>query len=85
VLLSMLRRGRSRVGRSVARSERIGELYDICRDAVRQKRPLLELLLENKEIAGAMSRTELEVLCDPANYLGQAGTMVDRVLARTSS
>jgi 3-carboxy-cis,cis-muconate cycloisomerase len=57
-------------------------VYDICREAVRQKRPLLELLLENKEIAGAMSRSELEALCDPANYLGQAGVMVDRVLAR---
>jgi 3-carboxy-cis,cis-muconate cycloisomerase len=57
-------------------------VYDICREAVRQKRPLLELLLENKEIASAMSRSELEALCDPANYLGQAGVMVDRVLAR---
>jgi 3-carboxy-cis,cis-muconate cycloisomerase len=57
-------------------------VYDICREAVRQKRPLLGLLLENKEIASAMSRSELEALCDPANYLGQAGVMVDRVLAR---
>ena len=57
-------------------------VYDICREAVRQKRPLLELLLENKEIASAMSRSELEALCDPVNYLGQAGVMVDRVLAR---
>ena len=57
-------------------------MYDICREAVRQKRPLLELLLENKEIASAMSRSELEALCDPVNYLGQAGVMVDRVLAR---
>jgi 3-carboxy-cis,cis-muconate cycloisomerase len=28
-----------------------------------------------------MSRAELAKLCDPANYLGQAGEMVDRVLA----
>jgi 3-carboxy-cis,cis-muconate cycloisomerase len=28
-----------------------------------------------------MSRAELSRLCDPANYLGQAGEMVDRVLA----
>ena len=26
-----------------------------------------------------MSKAELEKLCDPANYLGQAGEMVDRV------
>jgi 3-carboxy-cis,cis-muconate cycloisomerase len=50
----------------------------------RQKRPLLELLLDNKEIAAVINRAELEALCDPANYLGQAGIMVDRVLARIS-
>ena len=43
--------------------------------------PLAELLAENKEIANHMSRTEIDKLCDPANYLGQAGEMVDRVLA----
>jgi hypothetical protein len=32
-------------------------VYDICREAVRQRRPLLELLLENKEITSAMSRS----------------------------
>ena len=44
-------------------------------------RPLAELLAENKEITKHMSRDELAKLCDPANYLGQAGEMVDRVLA----
>jgi 3-carboxy-cis,cis-muconate cycloisomerase len=59
-------------------------IYDICREAVRQKRPLLDLLLENSEITTAISRTDLAALCNPANYLGQAGVMVDRVLARMS-
>jgi 3-carboxy-cis,cis-muconate cycloisomerase len=27
-----------------------------------------------------MTKSELAKLCDPANYLGQAGEMVDRVL-----
>jgi 3-carboxy-cis,cis-muconate cycloisomerase len=44
-------------------------------------RPLADLLAENKEIAKHMSKAELAKLCDPANYLGQAGEMVDRVLA----
>jgi 3-carboxy-cis,cis-muconate cycloisomerase len=44
-------------------------------------RPLADLLAENKEIAKHMSKAELQKLCDPANYLGQAGEMVDRVLA----
>lgn len=59
-------------------------VYDICREAVRQNRPLLDLLVENGEIIAAMSSAELAALCDPANYLGQAGVMVDRVLARMS-
>jgi 3-carboxy-cis,cis-muconate cycloisomerase len=56
-------------------------VYDICREVVKTGRPLAELLSENKEIAKHMGKAELEKLCDPANYLGQAGEMVDRVLA----
>ena len=56
-------------------------VYDICREAIRQKRPLLDLLAQNGEITKHLSRAELAELCDPANYLGQSGVMVDRVLA----
>jgi 3-carboxy-cis,cis-muconate cycloisomerase len=56
-------------------------VYDICRQVVATGRPLVELLAENKEIAEHLNRGQLEKLCDPANYLGQAGEMVDRVLA----
>jgi 3-carboxy-cis,cis-muconate cycloisomerase len=55
-------------------------VYDICREAVKQKRPLLDLLCENVEISAHLDRPALARLCDPANYLGQSGTMVDRVL-----
>jgi 3-carboxy-cis,cis-muconate cycloisomerase len=56
-------------------------VYDICRKMVATGRPLADLLGENEEIAKHMSKAELAKLCDPANYLGQAGEMVDRVLA----
>ena len=56
-------------------------VYDICREAIRQDRSLIELLQENAEITRYVDAPTLERLCDPANYLGQAGTMVDRVLA----
>jgi 3-carboxy-cis,cis-muconate cycloisomerase len=56
-------------------------VYDICRKVVATGRPLADLLAENEEIARHMSKAELVKLCDPANYLGQAGEMVDRVLA----
>jgi 3-carboxy-cis,cis-muconate cycloisomerase len=56
-------------------------VYDVCRQVVATGRTLLDLLAENKEVAKHLDRAALEKLCDPANYLGQAGEMVDRVLA----
>ena len=56
-------------------------VYDICREAVKQQRPLLDLLCENSEINKHLDRAALAKLCDPAEYLGQSGVMVDRVLA----
>jgi 3-carboxy-cis,cis-muconate cycloisomerase len=56
-------------------------VYDICRQVVATGRTLLDLLAENREVAKHLDRAALEKLCDPANYLGQAGEMVDRVLA----
>ena len=56
-------------------------VYDICRDAVTTGEPLLELLARNAEVSRHLSRDELARMCDPANYLGLAGEMVDRVLA----
>ena len=60
-------------------------VYEICREAIRLERPLLELLAENVEIAKHLDREALARLCDPANYLGQSGVMVDRVLARRAA
>ena len=57
-------------------------VYDLCRDAVAQGRPLLDLLAENDEISKHLDRDALAKLLDPANYLGQSGVMVDRVLDR---
>jgi 3-carboxy-cis,cis-muconate cycloisomerase len=56
-------------------------VYDICRQVVATGRPLVDLLAENAEIGKHLDRAALERLCDPANYLGEAGAMVDRVLA----
>jgi 3-carboxy-cis,cis-muconate cycloisomerase len=56
-------------------------VYDICREAMKQQRPLLDLLCEHPEINVHLSRAQLAELCEPANYLGQSGHMVDRVLA----
>jgi 3-carboxy-cis,cis-muconate cycloisomerase len=57
-------------------------VYDLCRDAIKQERPLLDLLAGNPEITKHADRRRLAELCDPANYLGLSGVMVDRVLSR---
>src|SRR5207248_10688111 len=57
-------------------------VYDICRVAATSNASLVDLLAKDKEISHHVTRSELERMCDPANYLGLAGEMVDRVLAR---
>jgi 3-carboxy-cis,cis-muconate cycloisomerase len=57
-------------------------VYIICRKVVETGRPLLDLLCEDPEISRRLDRSALAKLVDPANYLGQAGEMVDRVLSR---
>lgn len=55
-------------------------VYAICREAVLHKRPLADLLSENDEVSRHLDRASIERLADPANYLGLAREMVDRVL-----
>jgi 3-carboxy-cis,cis-muconate cycloisomerase len=57
-------------------------VYDICRKVAATGEPLVELLAQNAEIAKHLTRAELDRMCDPAGYLGLAGEMVDKVLAR---
>jgi 3-carboxy-cis,cis-muconate cycloisomerase len=55
-------------------------VYDICRKVIATGRPLVDLLAEDEEVSKHLNREALVKLCDPANYLGEAGAMVDRVL-----
>ncbi len=56
-------------------------VYDLCRESLTHNKLLIDLLAEHAEIKKHVTRTQLEGFCDPANSLGQAGVMVDRVLA----
>jgi len=49
--------------------------------AQQPRTPLIDLSARNPEINRHLSRVDLERMVDPANYLGLAGEMVDRVLA----
>ena len=57
-------------------------VYDLCRKAIKSRRPFLDILCDHPEINRHLDRAALARLCDPVNYLGQAGVMVDRVLSR---
>jgi 3-carboxy-cis,cis-muconate cycloisomerase len=57
-------------------------VYDICRKVATTGEPLADLLAKDAEISRHLTRAEIDKMCDPAGYLGQAGEMVDRVLAR---
>jgi 3-carboxy-cis,cis-muconate cycloisomerase len=60
-------------------------VYDICRKVIASGHSFLDLLAEDKEISSHLDRTALAKLVDPANYLGLAGEMVDRVLVQHDS
>ena len=73
------------LGRHLGREHAHDLVYDLCRQAIRERRPLVDLLAAHPEIAPHASRETLERWCDPATYLGQAGPMVDRVVARVAA
>ncbi len=56
-------------------------VYDLCRQAIAERRPLIDILDSHAEIKRHVTRSQLEAMCNPMNHLGQAGVMVDRVLA----
>lgn len=69
------------LGPKMGRNRAHDVVYDLVSEVARTGRPLIDLLAENEEIRKHASRKELEAMMDPANYLGVAGEMVDRVLA----
>ncbi|MBP0446876.1 3-carboxy-cis,cis-muconate cycloisomerase [Roseomonas sp. SSH11] len=57
-------------------------VYDACRAAITSGRGLAEALMEVPEVVEALGGPDgVRRRCDPANYLGLAPAMVDRVLA----
>jgi 3-carboxy-cis,cis-muconate cycloisomerase len=69
------------MGRYIGREYAHDLVYDLCRQALKENRPLIDILVAHPEIIAHVSRDQLQAMCDPVNHLGQAGVMVDRVLA----
>ena len=77
-MISMLMMG---LGPHIGREYAHDLVYDLCRQAVADNRPLVEILVGHPEINKHVTRSQLDAMCDPASNLGQAGVMVDRVLS----
>lgn len=57
-------------------------VYDACRKAIEGGGQLADILADVPEIVGALGgKDAIRKHCDPANYLGLCGPMVDRVLS----
>jgi 3-carboxy-cis,cis-muconate cycloisomerase len=68
------------LGAKLGRNKAHDLLYDIARKAVQSGEHLLDALEADPEIRKHADRKTLQKLVEPANYLGVAGPMVDRVL-----
>jgi len=64
----------------IGRNEAHDLVYDACQEALKSNRPLADILLETPSIASELGAEKIGALTDPANYLGAAQAMVDRVL-----
>ncbi|SMR50332.1 unnamed protein product [Zymoseptoria tritici ST99CH_3D1] len=72
------------LGKKVGRQYAHDLVYGLCRRAQVEGRALVELLREDEEVKKAeLEEGELERLCDPGNYLGLSGVMVEMVLEET--
>ena len=69
-----------RVGRDTAHHV----LEQCCKRAVAQQRHLRAVLGEEPQVTAQLSGAELDHLLDPAHYLGQARTWVERAVAEHS-
>jgi 3-carboxy-cis,cis-muconate cycloisomerase len=70
------------LGKHIGREYAHDLVYDLCRESLGRKVPLIDLLEAHPEISRHVDRAGLQRMLDPSNYLGQSGAMVDRVLAR---
>ena len=62
-------------------------VYEACKETIEgsEARSLFEVLVEKQPVASAIPRDTLRSLCEPANYLGVTGRMVDDVLSNRTT
>ena len=70
---------------SIGRRHAHDVVYEACRKSVESGRPLVDILLETQVLLDQVGEVEVRRLCDPTQYLGASGMMVDAVVARASA
>jgi 3-carboxy-cis,cis-muconate cycloisomerase len=68
----------------IGRQEAHDVVYDACRAVNEKGGTLAQVLAATPAVASRLDRAAIEHLTDPANYLGAAPAMVDRVVANRS-
>ncbi len=65
----------------IGRQEAHDVVYDACSQAIEGGGDILPILEAQPDIVGKLGREKLAALCDPSNYVGASGLMVDQVVA----
>jgi len=73
------------LGWKVGRGEAHEVTMKTARQAHAEHKALIDVMLKTEEVTKILTRAEMEALVKPENYLGVAGAVVDRVLARVKS
>jgi 3-carboxy-cis,cis-muconate cycloisomerase len=56
-------------------------VYEACKESIEEKRALVDVLLGREDVMGCgIGEEKLRELCDPREYLGASGLMVDRMV-----
>ena len=53
---------------------------ECCRDSLKNKTPFIDVLLSQASISNIFNKSQLVKIVDPANYLGAAPAMAQRLL-----
>ncbi len=69
------------LGRKIGRQAAHQLIEKASRKAVAGGKPLRDVLAADKDVTRHLKPAEIERLLEPKHYLGQAGALVDRVLA----
>jgi adenylosuccinate lyase len=70
------------LGQRIGQAKAFGLVHRLSQDAIDRKKSVRECALASHELSLVLDRPTIEDIFEPTSYLGAAGELVDRVLAR---